>query len=425
MAKVRRDAGCGNPKKLVFCPWRATNLFAAAVRTQMIKTLYPHKLVLSCDGFHRIFALQMLRMFKKMKKLILFLFAMMFLSLSAFAQSRLTVGGYGEVALTRNFYSDNVYRYSSASAHAGESHGRFDIPHAVIYLGYDFGKGWTMQSEIEFEHTGTGVATEREFEEAGEWEKEVEKGGEVELEQFWIQKAFLPQLNVRMGHIVVPVGGLNNAHEPLNFFTVYRPEGESTILPSTWHDTGISIWGQAGAWRYEAQFLAGLDALMFTRDNWIKNGPKSAFEYKVANQYGAALRIDNTSVRNLRLSLSGYAGNSMRNTYPNEALSERYDVKGTVPGTLSGRPRCSFRWAQPSASRSCCRFPKRSHFRVRHGSRRRCWPLPASLPSRTGTGISRPCSGWRPLCPGRTGTGSWPRPKRSLNHPVSMWFTGI
>ena len=330
MAKVRRDAGCGNPKKLVFCPWRATNLFAAAVRTQLIKTLYPHKLVLSCDGFHRIFALQMLRMFKKMNKLILFLFATMVLSLSTYAQSRLTVGGYGEVALTRNFYSDNVYRYSSASAHAGESHGRFDIPHAVIYLGYDFGKGWTMQSEIEFEHTGTGVATEREFEEAGEWEKEVEKGGEVELEQFWIQKAFLPQLNVRMGHIVVPVGGLNNAHEPLNFFTVYRPEGESTILPSTWHDTGISIWGQAGAWRYEAQFLAGLDALMFTRDNWIKNGPKSAFEYKVANQYGAALRIDNTSVRNLRLSLSGYAGNSMRNTYPNEALSERYDVKGTV-----------------------------------------------------------------------------------------------
>ena len=80
----------------------------------------------------------MLRMFKEMKKLILFLFATMVLSLSTYAQSRLTVGGYGEVALTRNFYSDNVYRYSSASAHAGESHGRFDIPHAVIYLVYSF-----------------------------------------------------------------------------------------------------------------------------------------------------------------------------------------------------------------------------------------------------------------------------------------------
>ena len=161
---------------------------------------------------------------------------------------RLTVGGYGEVALTRNFYSDNVYRYSHPADYKNDpSHGRFDIPHAVIYLGYDFGKGWTMQTEIEFEHTGTGAAVEKEYTEAGEWESEIEKGGEVELEQFWIQKSFAPQFNVRIGHLVVPVGGLNNAHEPLNFFTVYRPEGEFTILPSTWHETGVSLWGRAGA----------------------------------------------------------------------------------------------------------------------------------------------------------------------------------
>ena len=132
-------------------------------------------------------------------------------------QGRLTIGGYGEVALTRNFFSDNVYRYSHPDNYRNDpSHGRFDIPHAVIYLGYDFGKGWTMQTEIEFEHTGSGGAVEKEFTEAGEWEAEVEKGGEVELEQFWIQKSFAPQFNVRIGHLVVPVGGLNNAHgQPL------------------------------------------------------------------------------------------------------------------------------------------------------------------------------------------------------------------
>ena len=80
-------------------------------------------------------------------------------------EPRLTVGGYGEAAFSANFYSDNVYRYSSASAHAGERHARVDVPHAVIYLGYDFGRGWTMQTEIEFEHTGTGAAVEKEFEE--------------------------------------------------------------------------------------------------------------------------------------------------------------------------------------------------------------------------------------------------------------------
>ena len=256
--------------------------------------------------------------------------------LSGQAQQRLRVGGYGEIALSRNFYSDHVYRYTSASAHAGESHGRFDVPHAVIYLGYDFGKGWSVQTEIDFEHTGTGAAVEKEFEEAGEWETEIEKGGEVELEQFWIQKSFAPQFNVRMGHFVVPVGALNNAHEPLNFFTVYRPEGEYTILPSTWHDTGISLWGRAGDWRYELQLIAGLDAYLFSRDNFIKKGAGSPFEFKVANQYGLATRIDNYSVRNLRVSLSGFYGRAMHNTYPYEAPSERYaGVKGrTAVGAL-------------------------------------------------------------------------------------------
>ena len=59
--------------------------------------------------------------------------------------NRLSVGGYGEVALSRNFFSDHVSRYSAPEDHKNDpSHGRFDIPHAVIYLGYDFGKGWTM-----------------------------------------------------------------------------------------------------------------------------------------------------------------------------------------------------------------------------------------------------------------------------------------
>ena len=263
------------------------------------------------------------------------------LSLAAQVQpqsaGRLTIGGYGEVALTRNFFSDNVYRYSHPDNYRDDpSHGRFDIPHAVIYLGYDFGKGWTMQTEIEFEHTGTGTAVEKEFTEAGEWETEIEKGGEVELEQFWIQKSFFPQLNVRMGHIVVPVGGLNNAHEPLNFFTVYRPEGEYTILPSTWHDTGISIWGQAGAWRYEALMVAGLDAFMFNTDNFIKNGAGSPYEFKVANTYGFAGRIDNTSFRNLRLSLSGWYGNSMHNTYPNDLKGDGLKYDGSRGRVIIG-----------------------------------------------------------------------------------------
>lgn len=249
--------------------------------------------------------------------------------------NRLSIGGYGEAAYTRNFYSDNVYRYTDPKSYKNDpSHGRFDIPHAVIYISYDFGKGWTMSSEIEFEHTGSGGAIEKEYSEGGEWEQEVEKGGEVELEQFWIQKSFGPFLNVRAGHIVVPVGLTNAHHEPLNYFTVYRPEGEATILPCTWHDTGISIWGRLGDFRYEVQMLAGLDAFMFDRENWIQGGAGSPFEFKVANKYGFAARIDNYTLPGLRVGLSGYYGQAMHNSYPHEFEGE--DANGnkkTYDGT--------------------------------------------------------------------------------------------
>ena len=244
---------------------------------------------------------------------------------------RLSVGGYGEVALSRNFYSDHVSRYSLADEHKNDpSHGRFDIPHAVIYLGYDFGKGWTMGTEIEFEHGGVGMAYEKEDEEGGEWEQEVEKGGEVELEQFWIQKSFGRWANIKAGHIVVPVG-LNNAyHEPLNFFTVYRPEGENTVLPSTWHQTGVSFWGKTKGWRYELQFLAGLNSDNFTNTGWINKGPGTPTEGEIATKYGTALRIDNYCIKGLRIGLSGYYGHAIGNSYPNNKDGAESKYKGVV-----------------------------------------------------------------------------------------------
>lgn len=244
--------------------------------------------------------------------------------------SRLSLGGYGEVAFTRNFFSDNVNRYSHAADYKdAPGHGRFDIPHVVIMLGYDFGRGWSMGSEIEFEHGGVESAVELEQEEVGEFEKEIERGGEVALEQFWIQKSFMPQLNLRVGHQVVPVGATNAHHLPTEFFTVYRPEGEYQIMPCTWHETGIDLWGRAGDWRYEAMFLPALNSCLFSKDEWVKNGSASPFEFHPANKYAFAARVDNFSVPGLRLSVSGYVGNSFNNTL--QADKGKYkDVKGTV-----------------------------------------------------------------------------------------------
>jgi len=238
------------------------------------------------------------------------------------ATSRLTIGGYGEAVMTRNFYSQSFNRYKKPENYRDDaSHGRFDLPHVCLNLGYDFGKGWTMGSEIEFEHGGNGTAVEIEAEEAGEYEAEVEKGGEVNIEQFWINKAFADgKFNVKAGEIIVPVGYSNAYHEPNQFFTVYRPEGEATIMPNTWHQVGLSLWGRLKNWRYEAQLLSGLNSESFTAENFVHYGATSPYEFKVANNYAGAARVDyyapseNRRAQWLRVGLSGYYGYTFRNT---------------------------------------------------------------------------------------------------------------
>jgi hypothetical protein len=116
-------------------------------------------------------------------------------------------------------------------------------------------------------------------------------------------------------------------HMPNEFFTVYRPEGESSILPCTWHQTGISLWGSTSDWRYEAQFIAGLEADLFGSQNWIKKSSASPYEFDVANKYAAVLRLDNYSVAGLRMGLSGYFGRTAGNSLKAFKYS---DIKGDL-----------------------------------------------------------------------------------------------
>ena len=232
------------------------------------------------------------------------------------ALSRLSVGGYGEAVMSRNFYSQHFNRYRDPLTYKDDkSHGRFDLPHVTLNLGYDFGRGWTMRMEIEFEHGGTESAVEIDADESGEYEAETEKGGEVALEQFWINKAFSGgRFNVKAGELIIPVGEINQHHLPNEFFSVYRSEGEAKLLPNTWHQVGLSLWGSLPQWRYEAIFTSGLDAERFGHDCFVHYGATSPYEYKLANVYAGAARIDNYSVKGLRLSLSGYYGYTFRNT---------------------------------------------------------------------------------------------------------------
>lgn len=247
-------------------------------------------------------------------------------------KSRLQIGGYGEVVMTRNFFSANPARYTDAANFANDKgHGRFDLPHVVLWLGYDFGRGWSLGTEIEFEHGGVGSAVEMEVDEGGEYESEVEQGGEVVLEQFWINKEWLAgKVNLKVGHLIVPVGATNMYHMPTEFFTNMRPEGENTIMPCTWHQTGVSLWGRAKHWRYELMFLPGLDSDRFNSQNWIGGGAGSPYEFKIANSYAGAFRVDNFSVKGLRVSLSGYVGNSFKNSLSSTDGARYKGVKGTI-----------------------------------------------------------------------------------------------
>lgn len=245
--------------------------------------------------------------------------------------SRLSIGGYGEAVMTRNFFNQSFNRYNAPGRYKDDkSHGRFDLPHVTFSLGYDFGKGWTFGSEIEFEHGGNETAVEIEAEESGEYEAETEKGGEVALEQMWLNKAFWHgKFNVKAGEIIVPVGYSNAHHEPMNFFTCYRPEGEATILPNTWHQLGVSLWGRIMDWKYELQFLSALNSESFTGEKFVHQGATSPYEFKVANTYAAAARIDNYSLKGLRVGMSGYYGHTFRNSIKDPGASYD-DVKGAL-----------------------------------------------------------------------------------------------
>ena len=107
-------------------------------------------------------------------------------------------GGYGEVVANFKDYGINRF-YGHSEGNAKQNHNTISIPRFVLAFDYKFTPKWILGAEIEFEYGGTGTAYELENTENGEYETEVEKGGEVALEQFHITRMIIPELNVRGG----------------------------------------------------------------------------------------------------------------------------------------------------------------------------------------------------------------------------------
>ena len=243
-------------------------------------------------------------------------------------------GGYGEIVANFKDYGINRF-YGHKEGNAKQKHNTISIPRFVLAFDYKFTPKWILGAEIEFEYGGTGTSYELENTENGEYETEVEKGGEVALEQFHITRMIIPEFNVRVGHLIVPVGLTNAHHEPINFFGSSRPEGEMTIIPCTWHETGIEFLGKFGkgygTFDYEAMIVTGLNANGFDRNNWVRKGKQGLFEGDNFTSPAYVARLNYTGVPGLRLGGSIYY---CPNTGANSDKLITYDEIGRIPVTI-------------------------------------------------------------------------------------------
>ena len=243
-------------------------------------------------------------------------------------------GGYGEMVANFKDYGINRF-YGHSEGNAKQNHNTISIPRFVLAFDYKFTPKWILGAEIEFEYGGTGTAYELENTENGEYETEVEKGGEVALEQFHITRMIMPEFNVRAGHLIVPIGLTNAHHEPINFFGTSRPEGETTIIPCTWHETGIEFLGKFGkgygTFDYEAMIVTGLNANGFDRNKWVRGGKQGLFEGDNFTSPAYVARLNYTGIPGLRLGASIYY---CANTGANSDKLITYDEIGKIPVTI-------------------------------------------------------------------------------------------
>lgn len=136
---------------------------------------------------------------------------------------RTTVGGYGELHY-------NNYRGDATDKDTMDFH-RF-----VLFFGHKFNDWISFKSEFELEHA---------FTKGGGSGGNGGGGGEVELEQAYLDFNFNKAVNAKVGVFLVPMGLLNETHEPPTFYGVERNEVESRVIPSTWWESGAGIYGEA------------------------------------------------------------------------------------------------------------------------------------------------------------------------------------
>jgi hypothetical protein len=155
-------------------------------------------------------------------------------------------------------------------------------------FGYDFTEKINFRAELDFEHAFK----------------------EPELEYAYVDFLINPWAHLRAGAILVPMGVINEHHEPPLFFSVERPELYRVLIPTSWQEGGAGMYGAFGrGFDYQLYVLSMPDATGFTGSTGIRGGRGGVGE-QIARDFGGSGRLQYTGIPGLRLGTSALVGNT-------------------------------------------------------------------------------------------------------------------
>ena len=173
----------------------------------------------------------------------------------------------------------------------GSAPGKLDVHRLVMFLGYKFNEKVSFMSEIEYEHVS-----------------------EVYVEQAYLKYKANENFNVLAGLMLVPMGIINEFHEPTTFYGVERPNVDNYIVPTTWREIGVGFSGKIdnASLKYQAYLFNGFKSyaagagILRGSDGFRKGRQKGA--ESVVNSPNLSAKLDYYGITGLRLGLSGYFG---------------------------------------------------------------------------------------------------------------------
>lgn len=193
--------------------------------------------------------------------------------------------------------------------------GVLDFHRFVLLFTHRFSDRLRFVSELELEHAVV---------------EGLEGGGELELEQAYLDFLVTPALNFRAGMVLVPVGIINERHEPPVFHGVERPFVDTVIVPTTWFDVGAGVHGSVGAgFRYRAYAMAPLDATAFSAEEGLRGAAQHGVEAQVRN-VALTGRLEYVGIRGLQVGASFWRGKTGFNLPRVDARTGLYEFDARV-----------------------------------------------------------------------------------------------